>query len=95
MSRNVTDGILDRREEERLQEERAVYARLQALTGNFIVVYVVDPETGNYREFSATDDFKENFAQAKEGSDFFDKVRKEAHAFNHPDDMERFLSAVT
>ncbi len=30
--------------EERIQEERDVYARLHDLTGNFIVVYVVDPK---------------------------------------------------
>ena len=45
-----------RQELERIQEERIIYARLHALTGNFICVYVVDPATDNYREFSATDD---------------------------------------
>ena len=79
-------------EEERREEERIIYARLHALTGNYIVVYVVDPETGNYREFSATDNYEESFAQAKEGTDFFDKVREAACSFNHPDDLEFFLS---
>ena len=41
---------------QRLRGERVIYARLHALTGNFICVYVVDPETDQYREFSATDD---------------------------------------
>lgn len=95
MRRDVTGDAYNQREEERLQEERAVYARLQALTGNFIVVYLVDPQTGNYREFSATDDYVESFAQAKDGADFFAKVRQEAPAFNHPDDLQRFLSAFT
>ena len=95
MSRDVTGDAYNGREAVRLQEERAVYARLQALTGNFIVVYLVDPATGSYREFSATDDYVESFAQAKAGEDFFGKVREEAGAFNHPDDLERFLSACT
>ena len=92
---DIDELMRQRREEEKRQEERVVYARLHALTGNFIVVYVVDPETGIYHEFSATDDYEESFAQAKEGTDFFGKVRSEAHSFNHPDDMERFLSAFS
>ena len=60
-----------------IQEERLVYARLHALTGNFICVYVVDPETDHYREFSATDLYSRSFEQAKEGTDFFDTVRDE------------------
>ena len=80
---------------DRIREERAVYARLQTLTGSFIVVYVVDPETDRYREFSATDNYTESFAQAKEGTDFYAKVREAARVFNHPDDLDRFLSAFT
>ena len=80
---------------EKAQEERLIYARLHALTGSFLVVYVVDPETDRYREFSATDDYVESFAQAKDGTDFFGTVRKAAVTYNHPDDLERFLSVFT
>ncbi len=91
-------GIMSDETEEnrrRLEEERTIYARLHALTGNFIVVYVVDPETNHYREFSATDDYVDSFAQAKTGEDFFDKVREVARTFNAPEDMDRFLSVFT
>ena len=81
--------------EERIKEERLIYARLHALTGNFIVVYVVDPETDSYREFSATNDYTELFSQATEGVGFFDKVRDVAREFNDPVDLDRFLSAFT
>ncbi len=79
----------------RIEEERAVYARLHALTGNFIVVYVVDPETERYLEFSATENYMETFAQAKEGMNFFNTVREAARSYNHPEDLDRFLSAFT
>ena len=92
---DVDELIRQRRAEERMQEERMVYARLHAITGNFIVVYVVDPETERYHEFSATDVYVENFSQAKDGTGFFEKVRREAKTFNHPDDLKRFLSAFT
>jgi diguanylate cyclase (GGDEF)-like protein len=92
---DIDELVRQRREEERIQEERIIYARLHALTGNFIVVYVVDPETNRYREFSATNDYSESFAQATEGEEFFDKVREVAREFNHPDDLKRFLSVFT
>ncbi len=91
-----TDEIMKRRlAEQRIREERIVYARLHALTGNFICVYVVDPETDSYREFSATDDYVNKFAQAKDGTDFFNTAREAARVYNHPDDLDRFLAAVT
>ena len=90
------DELVKRRQQEaRIQEERTVYARLHAITGNFICVYVVDPETDNYREFSATDDFVGSFSQAKSGIDFFKAVTDGAKQFNHPDDLPRFLSSFT
>ena len=92
---DIDELMRQRRAEERIQEERIVYARLHALTGNFIVVYVVDPETNRYREFSATDDYEKGFAQAKEGENFFDKVREAATLFNYPEDLNRFLTVFT
>ena len=90
------DELMRKRQiEERMMEERVIYARLHALTGNFICVYVVDPETQHYREFSATDDYIESFAQAKEGEDFFGTVREVARQFNHPDDLNHFLAVFT
>lgn len=89
------EALAKKRQEERIREERVVYARLYALTGNFICVYVVDPETDNYREFSSTDDYAESFAQAKAGTDFFEKVRKEAMQYTFQEDLDRFLSSFT
>ena len=92
---DIDELMRQRRAEERIQEERIIYARLHALTGNFICVYVVDIETDSYREFSATDAYVEKFAQAKEGGSFFSRVREVAHKFNHPDDLKRFLASFT
>ena len=91
---DVDELMKKRQAEERIQEERIIYARLHALTGNFICVYVVDPESGRYREFSATDDYVESFAQAKEGTDFFTTLRAAAQEYAHPDDIDRVLSML-
>ena len=92
---DVDELMRQRLAEEQIQEERVIYARLHALTGNFICVYVVDPETGRYREFSATEDYEESFSQAKEGEDFFATVRDAARVYSHPDDLDRVLSQLT
>lgn len=92
---DIDELVRQRRAEKRIQEERLIYARLHALTGNFLCVYVVNPETDEYHEFSATDNYVETFAQAKEGMDFFQVVRKVACDFNHPEDLERFLAVFT
>ena len=91
----IDELMKQRQAEKQIREERIVYARLHALTGNFLCVYVVDPQTDSYREFSATDDYADSFAQAKDGTDFFGTVREAARTFNHPDDLDRFLTVFT
>ena len=81
--------------EEQIREDRLIYARLHALTGQFIVVYVVDPETDRYREFSATKDYEKSFEQSKDGQNFFDAVRDAARLYNDPEGLEAFLQAFT
>ena len=92
---DVDELMKKRREEKRMKEERVIYARLHAITGNFICVYVVDPETGRYREFSATINYEESFAQAKEGTDFFPTLRDAARIYSHPEDTDRVMSLLT
>ena len=92
---DIDEQVRHREEEERIQEERIIYARLRALTGNFVCVYVVDPETGSYREFSAADHYEASFAQAKSGVEFFHTLREAARVFSHPDDQKRVLSLLT
>jgi diguanylate cyclase (GGDEF)-like protein len=79
---------------EQMQEEQIAYGRLKVLAGDFIAVYVVSPETGRYREFSATSDY-DNLEQAKRGRDFFKASRDAAPAVLHPEDLNRFVSVLT
>ncbi len=41
---------------ERVKEERITYSRITALSGDYIAIYTVDPETDHYFEYSATTD---------------------------------------
>ncbi|MCR5694849.1 MAG: diguanylate cyclase [Clostridia bacterium] len=92
---NIDEQIKQRRTEERMKEERVVYERLHALTGNFIVIYVVDPETDDYREFASSATYHNSLGQATSGINFFETVRVAARVHNHPDDLGHFLSVFT
>ncbi len=92
---NIDEQMRQRREEERMKEERATYERIHALTGSFIAIYVVDPMTDHYREFGSVEGYDERFGQSKEGERFFDTARESARAHNAPEDMDLFLSVFT
>ena len=92
---DIDELMRQRQEEKRVQEERIVYARLHALSGNYICVYVVDPQTREYREFSATPEYRKAFNQAPVGSDFFAGLRKAILTYIHPEDQQRVLSLLT
>ncbi len=83
---NVDEEVKQRLAEKRMKEERVVYARLHALSGNFLCVYVVDLKTGSYWEFSSTDRYVKEFGQPKEGTDFFGTLQAASLAYTHPED---------
>ena len=85
------EGDTSREAYEEAMNARAVYARLYSLTGNYICVYVVDPENGHYREFTSVEDYEDKFAQAKEGTDFFAALHAAAREYTHPEDLDRVL----
>ena len=91
---DIDEEMRQRRAVERVKEEQIASARISALNGDLLCVYVVDPQTGRYREFSASASF-ETFAQAKEGPDFFAAAREAARTCSHPEDLNRFLSIFT
>ena len=55
---------------ERFQRETAVYTRLMALSGDYLILYTVNPVTNQYFEFSASPEY-ETLGLAKTGEDFF------------------------
>ena len=79
---------------ERLQEERIAYERINALTGDFICIYVILPKNGAYREYSAADSFEE-YKLPKEGRDFFALAREKGAKLVYPGDLDRYLSVFT
>ena len=88
---NVDSQVRQKMELERHARERETYERITALSGDFICIYTVDPETDEYTEFSATTMY-EGLGLAKEGKDFFEESREAAVRAMYSGDVERFRS---
>ena len=91
---NVDTQMKDRIAAARASEDRKLYLRLSALNGNLIVLYYVDPETGEYKEFSASKEY-EDLGISKHGSDFFSTTYENSLRTIHPEDQALFHSQVT
>ncbi|MBQ1527253.1 MAG: transporter substrate-binding domain-containing protein [Lachnospiraceae bacterium] len=78
----------------RVREEQIAYSRLSSLAGDFLCIYVVDPETGRYRELSAIQSF-EKVTRPKEGLDFFGDSREHSRDAVYSEDQNLFFSVFT
>ena len=79
---------------ERMQEEQITYARITALSGNYIVIYTVDPETDRYMQYGARDGY-ENLGLAVGGENFFERAKEDSISVIYKDDLEPFLQKFT
>ena len=74
---------------EKMEAELITYSRIAALLGDFICIYIVDPEDDTYLEYSATGDY-EGLGLAKSGEDFFERALIEADTKIYFEDRDRF-----
>ncbi len=79
---------------ERVKEEQITYARINALSGEFICIYTVDPETEHYSEYSSSAGYS-GLGLAKEGEDFFARSAEDIEKVIYPEDIERFRSVFS
>ena len=91
---NVDEQVRQQRAVELAKEQRIAYARLNALSQDFLCLYIVDPESGDYREFSSSAEFA-SFSLAKKGADFFGSARETGNRLVYRDDRDRFLSGFS
>ena len=92
---NNVDAYMRQQETmEKMKEDQITYARISALTGNYVCVYIVDVETGAYKEYGAGASYA-SMGLAKEGKDFFSFSRKEALKFVIPEERELFKKTFT
>ena len=91
---NVDTQVKDRMAAERAAEEEKLYLRLSALNGNLIVLYFIDPRSGQYTEYSSSKDYK-RLGIAKQGEDFFQTAYENSLWTVHPEDQALFHAQVT
>ncbi|MBP5294060.1 MAG: EAL domain-containing protein, partial [Clostridia bacterium] len=86
---NVDEQMRAQEELERATQEKITYSRISALSGSYIAIYTVDPETDQYLEYSSDKKF-DRLGIQKSGKDFFLQSRLNAKGALYPDDMEEF-----
>ena len=92
---SIIDAHMKQQEEaKKLRQERESLGRIAALSPEYIVLYTVDPDTGNYTQYSPSEGFK-SFGLATQGEDFFADVILDAPKAIDPEDMERHLRVLT
>ena len=72
--------------------ERITYGKVaQALAGDYFSIYIVEPDTDQYEEYSATEEY-DRLGLEKAGNDFFGMCRKNMALLICDEDRERFLN---
>ena len=91
---NVDSQMKAQEAYERIKEEQATYARISALSGNYICIYTIDPKTDRYTEYSVTDDYA-HLGLPKKGKNFFAEAIKNSEKAVFPGDLGKVTSMLS
>ncbi len=92
--KDVDEQMKHRQAAQRMQEEKTAYDRISALAGEFLSIYIVEPETGRYREYSSASGF-DDFTMPGEGTNFFADFRENTIKDVYPEDQNRVFTALS
>ena len=89
---SIIDAQMKQKEHlEELKKEFATLARVMALSGDYLSLYMVNPETDRYVECTCSDDYAV-IGAPKEGDDFFGDSRENVRRVLYPEDLSGFLN---
>jgi len=91
---NIDAQMRQREEYERIKEEQIAFSRMTALSGDSICIYVVDPETDRYKEYSSKEEYRA-LGIRKNGIKFFESSIKNGAKRIYADDYNMFSEAFT
>jgi diguanylate cyclase (GGDEF)-like protein len=91
---DIDEQMKHRQAAQRMLEEQIAYSRVSALAGEFLCIYIVEPETGKYRKYSSSAEF-DVFDMPAEGEDFLSDLRENSIRVVYPDDKNRVFTALT
>ena len=79
----------------RADAERIAFSRVaQALAGDYFSIYIVDPDTDHFVEYSSTENY-DLMGMEKEGDDFFTLTRQSMERLIYTEDKDRFMAIFT
>ncbi|MBR5755993.1 MAG: EAL domain-containing protein [Firmicutes bacterium] len=90
----VDANIKEQEEARRLRLEKIALERIAALSPDYIVLYIINPETNRYMQYNPSKSFAD-YGLATYGEDFFADVVKDAPIAIPEEDIERHLSILT
>ncbi len=79
---------------EHIKQERRMYNRISALSGDVMCIYNVDPKTGRYVQYIINERYAKVGITPK-GDDFFGQSMERAKKIVHPDDLDYFYTEFT
>ncbi len=92
---SVDDQMKAREAFEKAHHARVTYSRIaQAMAGDYFCIYIVDPDTGAFAEYSATEQYSQ-LGISKAGEDFFGLIRGSAERLVFEGDRGRFLAVFS
>ncbi len=91
---NVDAQMRQREALDRMKEERITYSRIAALSGDFVCIYTVNPESNHYKLYKTTFDYQ-NLQLDGEGEDFFADATENSKSVIYEDDLNDFFENFT
>ena len=88
---NVDAQMRQKEALERINEERITYSRISALSGDYLCIYTVDPQTDKYVEYMTKSEY-EILGIPKQGENFFTEMMKNIEGRIYKEDFARFYS---
>ena len=92
---SVDEQMRAREAFEQAHHASIAYSRVaQALAGDYFSIYVVDPDTDRFEEYSASEEYNKLEIE-KQGDDFFNVSRKNMSRLIYEGDKDRFMGTFT
>ena len=91
---NIDAQMRLQEEDRKLRQEKTALGRIAALAGSYIALYLVDPETEHFIEYSSSKEYA-RLGLMKQGENFFTQVKKDAYDNIYPEDVQRHLKVFT
>ena len=91
---NIDSQMKAKEQLDRAKQEQTINQRIMAISEGYVCLYMVDPETGHYSEYSATSDYAD-FGISKTGEDFFRESIENGERIISSDDLPEYKKRFT